>query len=488
MKKAILYIRVSTEEQADKGYSQRNQAEALQNYCHAKSILILDLIYEDYSAKTFKRPAWTKLLTQLKKNSKSNQPDLILFTKWDRFSRNAADAYQMISILRKLQVEPQATEQPLDISIPENKLMLAIYLATPEVENDRRALNVFYGMRRAKKEGRWMASAPIGYINRTTETGRKYIRPNEPYASIIRKSFIELAKGKLAVDQVWKQARLEGLKCGRRNFAKLIRNPAYCGKIVIPELKDEAAHTVTGQHEPIISSIVFDKVQAILEKRKPAKGTTFTLPDQFFLRGFLKCPNCKRMLTASASKSSTGSHYTYYHCNSKCRIRFPALDVNEAFINLLLKLVPEPSYKSLFKEIAKDVFKQAIKSRQMIRTQTFSKLESFRLKLRKIKDSYIEQELGLKDYLELKSEVEEKISALETQMESLPDLEQSITRILNQQEKSFLNLKTLFTKSSIEDKRQIIQLIFGQQMHYIDQQFGYSLTIPAKHIFKDPVK
>ncbi|ULT38442.1 hypothetical protein KRR40_25355 [Niabella defluvii] len=58
----------------------------------------------------------------------------------------------MISLLRHFGVEPQAVEQPLDLSVPENKMMLAFYLAAPEVENDRRALNVFNGMRRAKKK------------------------------------------------------------------------------------------------------------------------------------------------------------------------------------------------------------------------------------------------------------------------------------------------------------------------------------------------
>jgi len=53
----------------------------------------------------------------------------VLFLKWDRFSRNAGDAYFMINVLRKLGVEPQAIEQPLDLSIPENKMMLAFYLA-----------------------------------------------------------------------------------------------------------------------------------------------------------------------------------------------------------------------------------------------------------------------------------------------------------------------------------------------------------------------
>ncbi|UPQ75714.1 hypothetical protein [Chryseobacterium nepalense] len=65
-----------------------------------------------------------------------------------------------------------AIEQPLDISITENKMMLAIYLAALEVENDRRALNTYYGMRRAKKEGRLMGRAPYGYVNKITEDGK----------------------------------------------------------------------------------------------------------------------------------------------------------------------------------------------------------------------------------------------------------------------------------------------------------------------------
>ena len=171
MKKADLYIRVSTDEQADKGYSQRDQEERLRRYCENNSIVVGQIIYEDYSAKTFNRPEWIKLLDTLKK--KSSKTNLLLFTKWDRFSRNAGDAYQMINILKKFNVEPQAIEQPLDLSIPENKMMLAIYLAAPEVENDRRALNTYYGMRRARKEGRLMGRAPYGYVNKITENGKK---------------------------------------------------------------------------------------------------------------------------------------------------------------------------------------------------------------------------------------------------------------------------------------------------------------------------
>src|SRR5580704_1379984 len=173
MKIADLYIRVSTDEQAEKGYSQRSQEELLRRYCHLNNISVRQVIFEDHSAKTFNRPQWKKYLLDLKRNK--GKADFVLFIKWDRFSRNAGDAYQMINILRKLGVEPQAIEQPLDLSVPENKMMLAFYLAAPEVENDRRALNTLHGMRRARKEGRWMGPAPFGYANKVTEDGKKYI-------------------------------------------------------------------------------------------------------------------------------------------------------------------------------------------------------------------------------------------------------------------------------------------------------------------------
>ena len=269
MRIADLYIRVSTDEQADRGYSQRDQDERLHKYCEINSIQVRKVVYEDHSAKTFTRPAWTKLLVDLRKHR--GHSDLILFTKWNRFSRNAGDAYQMISTLRRLGVEPQAVEQPLDLSIPENKMMLAFYLAAPEVENDRRALNTFHGMRRAKKEGRWMGTAPIGYINRITESGKKYIAPKDIQGDIMRWAFNELANGKFNTEQIWKMAMKNGLVCSKANFWVAIRNPVYCGRIFIPKFKDEESFIVQGQHEPLISEALFYAVQDVLDGRKRVK-------------------------------------------------------------------------------------------------------------------------------------------------------------------------------------------------------------------------
>jgi site-specific DNA recombinase len=325
MKKACLYIRVSTDEQADKGFSQRDQAERLQTHCEKNDIEIKKIIFEDYSAKTFNRPQWTKLLAELKK-SKGNDLDYIMFTKWDRFSRNTADAYQMIRILTlDLEIEPIAIEQPLDLTIPESKTILAVYLSMPEVENDRRALNVTYGMRRAKKEGRWMGRPPAGYKNRVTENGKKYIAIDEPQASHMRWAFEQIAEGGLAIDHVWMKAKEKGLRSSRTTFWTHLTNPGYMGKIPIPAFKDEPAYLAYGQHTPIISEVLFYRVQEVLELRKrnfKKKGTKAVSPRSLALRGFLICPKCGHIMTGSASRGKQGVYYPYYHCKSSCGVRF----------------------------------------------------------------------------------------------------------------------------------------------------------------------
>ncbi|MFH2143702.1 MAG: recombinase family protein [Bacteroidota bacterium] len=237
-KKAILYIRVSTDEQAEKGYSLQDQEERLYKYCENKGIEVVALYKDYYSAKTFDRPEFKKLLEFIRLNK--NNVNYLIFTKWDRFSRNAGDSYAMISTLYKYNVEPQAIEQPLDLSIPENKMMLAFYLAAPEVENDRRSLNVIRGMRKARKEGRWMAKAPIGYLNKRDINNNPIIVPG-PLSPFIKRAFNEMALGTITATEIRINLGKDGFKISKSNFFKMITNPAYMGKIFVPAYKGEEA-------------------------------------------------------------------------------------------------------------------------------------------------------------------------------------------------------------------------------------------------------
>lgn len=465
---ADLYIRVSTDEQADKGYSQRDQEERLRKYCENNQIKVRQVIFEDHSAKTFNRPKWNGLLFDLKK--KKNVVDFVLFSKWDRFSRNAGDAYQMINILRKLGVEPQAIEQPLDLAVPENKLMLAFYLAAPEVENDRRALNVLLGMRKAKKEGRWMGVAPVGYANKITEDGKKYIAPVEPEASIMKWVFEKLDEGQLNVEQIMKQAFEKGIKTCRSNFWNLLRNPVYCGRIYLSGYKDEVSRHVQGLHQSIISEALFYDVQDYLNGKKKTYRAKVGSMDELQLRGYLICPKCGKLLTGSASKGRNGRYY-YYHCVSSCGARFKAENANQLFSSELKKLVPKPGMTEVYKVVLQEEFKAQTKSQREDLKQVKEALEKANTELANARKLLLSNEIEPSEYRSIKSDYEKKITGLESKLIELSQEGKSIEPLLNKALATLTSLDKLYEMADNKAKREIIGSIFPEKLVFDGFQY-----------------
>jgi DNA invertase Pin-like site-specific DNA recombinase len=84
----------------------------------------------------------------------------------------------MIGKLRKYKTTAMAIDQPVDFSVPESTVMLAVYLSVPEAENSRRAQNTANGIRQAKLMGRYTNKAPLGFINLTLLDGKKIILLN----------------------------------------------------------------------------------------------------------------------------------------------------------------------------------------------------------------------------------------------------------------------------------------------------------------------
>ena len=86
----------------------------------------------------------------------------------------------------------------------------------------------------------------------TNKIKKNAISIHQPIAS----GHHEIAEGKYNTEQIWKAAQRKGLTCCRNNFWNLIKNPIYCGKIVVPAYKDEPMQWVCGQHQSIISETV----------------------------------------------------------------------------------------------------------------------------------------------------------------------------------------------------------------------------------------
>lgn len=402
MKTAYLYVRVSTDEQKRKGYSLPEQEDRLLKYCESNSIQVKGIYREDFSAKNFNRPEWKNLVWTIKKD-RSKEENNILFIKWDRFSRNIEYAYEMIGMLRKYKTTAMAIDQPIDFSVPESAVMLAIYLSVPEAENTRRALNTASGMRRARQMGRCPNKAPIGYVNITATDGKKFIAQKQPEARIIAWVFYQIKKNIYRITDVWKMATDKGLSCSLSNFSKLLRNPVYCGQIPM-RLSSGEYEMVTGIHEPLVSISAFYEVQDIINTKRKVSSRAEDIKHALFLRGFLKCPSCSRRFTGSFSRGSKNS-YPYYHCRGKCRARVSANKVNHNYQQKLQKLMLSEKAIELFSHILDDSNLHTNRAQYLDeRRRLLSQLAQQQLSLSKARRLFVEDILKIDDYSEFKRE------------------------------------------------------------------------------------
>lgn len=489
---AFLYIRVSTDEQLN-GYSPQIQEDCLVRYCELNNITVLGIYREDYSAKTFNRPVFTKMLATLKKHK--GIVNLLLFTRWDRFSRNAGDAYAMISQLKSMSVEPQGIEQPLDLDVPENKMMLAFYLAAPEVENDRRALNTLLGMRRAKKEGRYLGVAPAGYINekeRNSGKGKKdkpILVVDEQIAPVVVWVFEEVARGVFDLEKIRRMAGTKGLKVSSSQFWNLVRNVTYCGKVFIAAYKKEEAHSVPGIHAPLISEELFNKVQDILMGRKRIAKVRSAKDENLPLRGFLLCQHCGRTLTGSASKGNGGRYY-YYHCqvNAICKERFRAEKAHEALKNQLHTISAKKEVFALYLEILARELKAGNMNNEVQIKETQQTIEKLKQRIQNAQTLMLDADIAPGEYTNIKNKLFGEIETLERKkIELVTDYDTSYKDI-KEGGRILANIDKYYDESDFDGKQQIIGSIFSKKLVFEKTQLRTIEANPIMELIAVPAK
>lgn len=468
--RAIIYTRVSTDEQ-NNGYSPLDQKTKLYQYCENNKIEVVGFFHDDESGKTFDRPEWINIMSFIQKNR--DCVDLIIFLKWDRFSRNVAEAYIAIKALRKFNVEPLAIEQPLDFEVPESKIMLAIYLAAPEVDNDRRALNIFNGMRRARKEGRWVGCCLRGYKNTRDENNRPIMTPEGgSQEKLVRKAFRDFASGIYNIEELRRKLNKEGLKCNRSSFWKLLKNKGYIGKVFVMAYKDEPSQWVDGLHEPLISEKTFYDVQDILDGRRKKIPNTFARARaEYPLRGFLACPRCSKPLTASASTGKSGNKFLYYHCTKGCRERQKVDVVNNAFTDLLKGLQVDPFYLELYAEILKDKLKNSNSSVKKDIENNSKELLKQQTRQKNARNLMLDGEITSSEFKEMKIEIEENITQLTVEAinlkSSMGNYEGKIDACLD----LILDLEKLYLEKDTVVKQRIISSIFKEKLIFENSGF-----------------
>jgi len=457
MKKAILYCRVSSDEQAV-GYSLDYQEERLNDYCKRNDIQPVITFREDASGKTIeKRPELRRALEFAKKNKSDIQHFIVL--KWDRFSRSAHDSMVLLRIFEKLGIAVQAVEQPIDFSIPEQMIMLGVYTTFPESENRRRSLNILSGIRKARKSGRYCSNAPWGYSYKTDTTGRKLLTPDHN-APAVRDIFQLYSSGSTSLEQLRKYCYEKyGRKWSKNYLSKnMLINPLYAGMVLIPKTADEPEKIIDAQHEPIIDKPLFHIVQMMLKNKKRSLYFSEKL-DQFPLRGFLICPGCGRTLTGSRSRGKTKS-YDYYHCRDGCKTRYYTNTAHNAVMKLLGQYKLSPARAEILKELIKEKIKKENAGIKKRISEISSALAGIEQKLLEIDIKFIDKVIGPDSYTRLKQKYDQDRAVLLKESGTIRFYDQSYAEQVELFFNLLINIDQIYLSGSAEVKRRILSSMF----------------------------
>jgi len=233
MKKAGLYLRVSSKEQLE-GSSIETQEKICTDYA-LKNNFEVDKIFieKGESAKTADRTELKAMLDYVGKNAKNLEA--VIIYKVDRLARNTLDHAEVKLFFNRFGVKLISATENLE-DTPVGRLIENQLAGFAQFDNEIRAERCKNGMLAAVKAGRYVWGAPRGYIN-TGGRGISNIAPDkQEIVRLVRKIWILVDTG-FSPEEARRAITKEGLRSksgkpiSKSQFHRMIRNKVYMGVI-----------------------------------------------------------------------------------------------------------------------------------------------------------------------------------------------------------------------------------------------------------------
>jgi site-specific DNA recombinase len=312
--RCIIYIRVSTDDQAKHGYSIAAQEEKLKAFCISQGWEIVGepFIDDGYSAKDLNRPKFQLMLNEIKKG----KADVLLVYKLDRLTRSVLDLYKVLQILDEYNCKFRSATEVYDTTNAMGRLFITLVAAIAQWERENTAERVRMGMEKKTKLGKWKGGmAPYGYLIKNTELT---INPDEePLIKYIFK--LSKTHGFYTIAKQLTQKGFATRKGGNWHVdtvRDIANNPIYAGYLSFNDPKiakkpPREQQLYEGVHPRIISREDFWELQDILDKRRTFGGKRET--SNYYFSSILKCARCGSSM--SGHKGTKG--VKTYRCSGK---------------------------------------------------------------------------------------------------------------------------------------------------------------------------
>jgi DNA invertase Pin-like site-specific DNA recombinase len=387
MKRAALYIRVSTEEQARHGLSLDEQRDSLKKYVSQHDLAIVG-IYEDAGISARKPYKKRPALLQLLEDCKAGKVDVILFIKLDRWFRNVGNYYAVQDILDRCGVSWQATQEDYETTTASGRLKVNIMLSVAQDEADRTSERIKFVFQGKRARGEPLGGMlPTGY----KLDGKKIIKDpdTEPAITAYFQKYMESGSISTAIDYVAAQT---GVRLKYQLASNILSKPAYYGEF----------NGVPDMCPPYITKEQYDMIASGRKRiaRRSKSNRTY------LFSGLLTCGECGARMGARAhqingiekAEYNCPGHYQKKGCSNRTNIREAAIE------QYLLDTVDLRLEKYLV-EIA------AVKSVQA--KDHSAEISKCRRQLAKLKELYLNDLITLDEYRQDHGKLTAQISSLE---------------------------------------------------------------------------
>ena len=262
-KRAVAYLRESTEEQAD-GFSLDAQRRGNERLAHEKGFTLIGEYLDLHSAwrDSEKRPEFQRLMS----DAAAGRFEAVLVYHSSRFAREQTLARRYKSLLRKSGVLLLSATQP---SFGEDPNDPTVFLAEglQEMFDEYYSVNQSFwtsaGLHEKARQGNLVGSLPFGY-RRDASTGEVVLDPAK--AALVQQLFERYTSGAESDRSLAIWLNSLGARTSKGNpFSKdtvreMLVNSAYAGFVAARRDKEFA---IKGKHPPIVELALFERVQEI---------------------------------------------------------------------------------------------------------------------------------------------------------------------------------------------------------------------------------
>ncbi len=326
MKRAAIYLRVSTNAQAKRnrepeGYSIPAQREAcLRKAASLHAEVVHEYVDRGESAKTADRPELRALMARVKYQ---RDLDYVIVHKVDRLARNRYDDATITYDLHNAGIELVSVTENID-DTPFGQFMHAIVAANAEFYSANLAAEARKGLIQKAKTGGTPTRAPIGYLNvRKVIEGREIrtVEIDPDRAPHVRWALSAYATGNYTLDTLQNALADRGLltratrsrpakPLSRSQVSAMLANAYYIGIVRYAGIEYQ------GNHEPLIDRETFTRARTVLKAHGLA-GERDRKHDHY-LKGTLYCGRCGSRMSLTHAKGNGGT-YRYFFCIGRAR-------------------------------------------------------------------------------------------------------------------------------------------------------------------------